>query len=88
MNTTIQIRIDQRTKTRAQKVFKDLGIDMSSGMKMFLNQVVEDKGLPFIPSTIRTRAIRRKWDREVATALKNGRRYSSAKAMHKDVFAD
>lgn len=86
MNTTIQIRIDSPTKARAQKAFKAMGIDMSSGMKMFLNQVALDKCMPFIPSTKKTRAIRKEWDKEFAWAIKHGKRFSNAQEMHEDIM--
>ena len=86
MNTTIQIRIDQATKTKAQKAFRGMGIDMSSGMKMFLNQVAVDNCMPFIPSTIKTRAIRKIWDKEFYWALKHGKGYKTAEAMHADIL--
>ena len=86
MNTTIQIRIDQATKTKAQKAFKGMGIDMSSGMKMFLNQVAIDQCMPFVPSTAKTRAIRKEWDKEVARALKYGKGYKNAEEMHADIM--
>ena len=82
MNTTMQIRIDSPTKAKAQKDFKSMGIDMSSGVKMFLHQVAVDQCMPFVPSTKKTRAIRKKWDKEFAQVLKNGKGYSSAKEMH------
>ena len=86
MNTTMQIRIDSSTKAKAQKAFRGMGIDLSSGVKMFLHQVAVDKCMPFIPSTVRTRAIRKKWDKEVAWALKHGKGYTSAKEMHDDIM--
>lgn len=86
MNTTMQIRIDLSTKTKAQKAFKSMGIDMSSGVKMFLSQVAVDQCMPFIPSTKKTRAIRREWDREFAWAIKHGKGYKSAKEMHNAIM--
>lgn len=82
----MQIRIDKPTKAKAQKAFKSMGIDMSSGVKMFLSQVAMDQCMPFVPSTKKTRAIRKQWDREVAWAIKYGKRYTSAKEMHKDIM--
>ncbi len=82
MNTTMQIRIDSATKAKAQKAFKGMGIDMSSGVKMFLNQVALEQCMPFVPSTKKTRAIRKKWDKEVAWAIKYRTGYASAKEMH------
>ena len=82
MNTTMQIRIDSPTKIKAQKAFKSMGFDMSSGVKMFLNQVVIDQCMPFVPSTKKTRAIRKKWDKEFEWVVKHGKGYASAKEMH------
>ena len=45
--TTIQIRIDEKTKRSAKRIFDELGIDMSTGIKAFLKQVVQRKGIPF-----------------------------------------
>ena len=87
MNTTIQIRIDSPTKLRAQKAFKDMGIDMSSGMKMFLNQVAIDQCMPFIPSTKKPRAIRKQWDKEYEWVIKHGKGYASTKEMFDDIEA-
>ncbi len=49
--TTIQLRIDKKTKETAQKIFAELGMDMSSGMKLFLSQVVRTKSIPFVART-------------------------------------
>ena len=48
---TIQLRIDKATKIKAQNMLKKLGFDLSSGMKLFLSQVIRTKSIPF---TIRT----------------------------------
>ncbi len=45
--TTIQIRIDEKTKKEATKVFNDLGIDMSTGIKIYLKKIIYNKGIPF-----------------------------------------
>lgn len=47
MTTTIQIRVDQRLKSEASKTLKSLGLDMSTGMKLFLVQLVNTKSIPF-----------------------------------------
>jgi DNA-damage-inducible protein J len=67
--TTINIRIEDATKKKAIKTLAGLGMDMSTAIKIFLNQVIIEDGLPFTPSAKR-RAIRAKWDKEVAEALK------------------
>lgn len=47
MNTTLQVRIDSKIKKDVAKIFESLGLDMSSGIKMFFNQVLIKKGIPF-----------------------------------------
>ena len=42
-----QIRIDSNVKTEANELFKELGIDMSSAVNIFLRQCVLRGGLPF-----------------------------------------
>ena len=45
--TTIQIRIDKKTKNSAKKILDKLGLDMISAIKIYLNQISEQKGIPF-----------------------------------------
>ena len=45
--TTIQIRIDEKTKKSANKIINELGLDMSSAIKLYLKQIINRKGLPF-----------------------------------------
>lgn len=74
--TTINIRIDEKLKKAAGKTLASLGLDTSSAVKMFLSQVVTENGLPFTPSKDPAK-IRARWDKEVAEALKSGKRYTS-----------
>lgn len=44
--TTIQIRIDERTKRSTKKIFKKYGLDLTSGIKLYLSQVDIRKRIP------------------------------------------
>ena len=44
------IRIDKDFKKQMDKLFKDLGINTSSAIMMFLKQCYREKGLPFVAS--------------------------------------
>ena len=44
---TIQIRIDEKTKKSAKKVLDEIGIDMSSAIKVYLKQIVIHQNIPF-----------------------------------------
>jgi len=46
--SNIQIRIDEKEKKMAKKIFDKLGLDMSSAIKLFLRQTNVRKGLPFL----------------------------------------
>ena len=47
MTSPTQIRIDSDIKNNATKLFKKLGLDMSSAVNLFLYQCVLRDGLPF-----------------------------------------
>lgn len=86
--TTIQVRIDQQTKTKARKVFKDLGLDLSSGVKIYLSRVAKDKGIPFVVRTENgyTPEQEHQMIRETAWAKKHAKRYTSVDEIMKDFF--
>lgn len=44
---TLQLRIDEKEKNEAKKVFERLGLDMSSAVKIYFRQVVITQGIPF-----------------------------------------
>ena len=47
--TTINtsIKIYEETKREAQKLFKDLGLSLSTAINIFLKQAIREKGIPF-----------------------------------------
>ena len=45
VNTSI--KIDEKTKKEAQKLFKDLGLNLSTAINIFLKQAIREKGIPF-----------------------------------------
>jgi len=45
-NSQIQIRIDSKTKNEAKKILESLGMDMSSAIKIFFQQVINSKNFP------------------------------------------
>ena len=45
--STITINVDDKLKEESKKIFENLGLDMSTGIKIYLNQVVKRKGIPF-----------------------------------------
>lgn len=82
--TTINVRIEKKTKAAASKALASMGLDISSGVKLFLHQVITEQGLPFTP-TKNPKALRAKWDKEVAEALKKGKVYKNPRDLFKDL---
>ena len=78
---TIQVRIDPKTKRAAAKIFADLGMDISTGMKVYLNKVIEMEGIPFPVQKKKFLGYPSKeaFEKERDWALKHGKRYNSAK---------
>ena len=50
-STLLQVRIDDRLREESNEIFRNLGLDMSSAVRLFLNRVVIEQGIPF-PMTI------------------------------------
>lgn len=47
MASTLQVRIDDDLKNQAMMVFDQLGIDLSTAIRMFLKKSVAVNGIPF-----------------------------------------
>ncbi len=86
--TTIQIRIDKKTKDGAKRVFKKMGLDVSSGIKLYLSRVAQDESIPFVLRTENgyTPEQEREIIRETEHAVKYGKRYDSVDEMWKDIM--
>ena len=89
MTTTINIRIDSATKTKAQKIIEDMGLDLSSAVKLFINKVIMTKSIPF---ELKTGGVMNdpkyitRIKKETAWAEKYGKRYSSSEEMVRDIL--
>ncbi len=46
-STSVTIRLDRDIKNQAQKIYSELGIDMTTAMDVFLRQSIRRKGFPF-----------------------------------------
>ena len=60
-DASITIRMNKSIKQQAQKLFADLGLDMSSAINLFIKQAIFQNGLPFEvskkPNTVTLSAI-------------------------------
>jgi len=87
-NATIQIRIDSKTKARAQATLKKLGLDISSAAKLFFNHVIKTKSIPFRVLTVN--GYTPEYEAEILAELKamkrgEGKRFKTVEALMKDL---
>ena len=47
MSSTIQVRVEDELKSKSDALFKDLGTDTTTAIRMFLTQAVAANGFPF-----------------------------------------
>lgn len=47
MASTIQVRVDDELKIKSDRLFKDLGTDTTTAIRIFLTQAVANNGFPF-----------------------------------------
>lgn len=47
MSDFVQLRVDAKTKKKVASIFADLGLDLSTGVKIYFQQVMRHKGIPF-----------------------------------------
>ena len=47
MSSTIQVRVDDQLKMESDKLFKELGTDTTTAIRIFLTQAVANNGFPF-----------------------------------------
>ena len=90
MTTTLQIRIDQKTKDAAQKTFRSMGLDMSSGVKLYLTQVMHTKTIPFPVCSFDYLPREKKLEiiKDAKWSLKHGKRYATIQEAHADILAE
>jgi len=84
---TIQIRIDTKTKREARKTLNELGLDMSSAVKLFLLNVIHRQGIPIDLRTENgfTLAQEQALIAETEEAKQSGRQYATVDALMSDL---
>lgn len=46
-STNLNIRTDKEVKDAAEKIFSELGLNMTTAVNMFLRQTIRENGIPF-----------------------------------------
>jgi len=87
-NTTIQIRIDEKTKRSAQKTLDNIGLDLSSAIKLFLKTVIKTRSIPFQLRTENGFTIAQELQiiREYEETVREGKTYDSYDEMVADIM--
>lgn len=87
MTTTIQIRVDEKTKREAKKLFESLGTDISGATKMFFAQAIRTKSIPFEVRTSNgyTPAQEAEMLKDMAWTKKFGKRFHSVEELMQDL---
>lgn len=72
MSSTITVRVDEKVKKEAGHIFKEVGMDMSTAINIYLKQVIRSNGIPFpvsadIPNEITLKAIKAAEEGEMAS---------------------
>lgn len=83
------LSIDENVKKESQKLFADLGMDLSTAVNVFLKQSIRVQGLPFVvkrdnPNAETDAAINEYY--EMKNHPERYKRYSSFKDAMKDTF--
>jgi len=89
VNTSI--KIDEETKKEAQKLFKDLGLSLSTAINIFLKQAIREKGIPFYINSLPENSELVQAFEEAKQIKKNPsdyKSYSSPEEMFKDVLGE
>lgn len=89
VNTSI--KIDEETKKEAQKLFKDLGLNLSTAVNIFLKQAIREKGIPFYINSLPENSELAQAFEEAKQIKKNPsnyKSYSSPEEMFKDVLGE
>ncbi|WP_104722293.1 type II toxin-antitoxin system RelB/DinJ family antitoxin [Helicobacter mesocricetorum] len=47
MTSLIQVRVDKELKEEAERLFDDLGLDITTALRMFLKATVREQKIPF-----------------------------------------
>ncbi|MFH1233445.1 MAG: type II toxin-antitoxin system RelB/DinJ family antitoxin [Patescibacteria group bacterium] len=89
-NEQIQIRIDAKTKTEVKKILDQMGLDISSAVKLFFHQVINARNFPcelrdVNGFTLRNAEILRK---SIIDAENSEKSFNKGSALIKDALKD
>ncbi len=90
MSSTIQVRVDDELKRKSDMLFKELGTDTTSAVRIFLTQAVANNGFPFEIKKASTNPYTAMSEDEILQKLEKSRQHAD-QGMYRDaddVIAD
>jgi len=90
MSSTIQVRVDDELKQKSDMLFKELGTDTTSAVRIFLTQAVANNGFPFEIKKASTNPYTAMSEDEILQKLEKSRQHAD-QGMYRDaddVIAD
>ena len=86
MASTIQIRVDDELKSKSDELFKALGTDTTTSIRMFLTQALAVNGFPFEIKRARTNPYEALSEAELLDKLEKSRQ-NAAQGKYRDASA-
>ncbi len=76
MSSTIQVRVDDELKEKSDTLFKELGTDTTTAIRIFLTQAVANNGFPFEIKKSSSMPYRFRSEDELLGTLANSRQHA------------
>lgn len=83
MASTIQVRVDEELKVKSDELFKDLGTDTTTAIRIFLTQALAVNGFPFEIKKVSENPYKALSEVEILEKLEKAREHST-QGMYKD----
>ena len=81
-NTNLNVRIDSTLKQESDQLFKDLGLNMTTAINMFLTKCVKTQSIPFEISEPKPSRSLKKALKEADNMIKHPEKYKSYTNVH------
>jgi len=63
-DSRINVRVDKELKEEADKIYKEMGMNLSTAITVFLKQSVNDQSMPFKPNLNNSTNIQARYEAE------------------------
>lgn len=83
MASTIQVRVDDDLKTKSDALFKDLGTDTTTAIRIFLTQALAVNGFPFEIKRMNVNPYEALTEHEILDKLEKSREHAK-QGMYRD----